>query len=251
MHKYILIFSSLFFFTQAITAETTRIMLLGDSITADWAFSDEFAPRPYSKRHGYRSHLWYMLKDANYDVDFVGTRVGGTAIRPVFDPDHEGYSGISAIGIANGVGPRLGQFAPHIVVLHIGTNDWSSNTSDIEEILNQIDIFEEHQDFHIKVILAKIINTTRHSPIFSALNRNIQIMANRRIANGDDLVVVDMEHGAGLRYDTRDFRDYIHPNNSGYRKMATVWFNALKKVLDNQNQSDYTFLVPIYGMLLN
>jgi len=189
-----------------------------------------------------------MLKAAKYDVNFVGTRVGGTAIRPVFDPHHEGYTGISAQGIANGIRPRLNQFAPHIIVLHIGTNDWSRSATSIENILKKIDDYEEYQDFHIKVILARIINTTSHSSIFSALNRNIQTMADRRIANGDDIVVVDMEHDAGLRYDTRDFRDYIHPNNSGYKKMATVWFKALKKILDKDNTA---FLIPIYGMLLD
>ena len=66
---------------------STRIMLLGDSITYDDAYLDHpelggNTPRPASERHGYRNHLWYLLKDAQYDVDFVGSRIAGTDITP-------------------------------------------------------------------------------------------------------------------------------------------------------------------------
>ncbi len=49
--------------------EPYRIMLLGNSITYDDFYGD---PRPATLRTGYRSHLWHLLIDSGYNVDFVG-----------------------------------------------------------------------------------------------------------------------------------------------------------------------------------
>ena len=48
-------------------------------------------------------------------------------------------------------------------------------------------------------------------------NRRLGTMAQRRIDRGDDLMVVNMESGAGLNY-SRDLVDGIHPTNCGYEK---------------------------------
>jgi hypothetical protein len=53
-------------------------------------------------------------------------------------------------------------------------------------------------------------------------------MAMNRIANGDDIVIVDMEDA--LNYST-DMADNLHPNDSGYAKMANVWFAAMDNLL--------------------
>lgn len=47
-----------------------------------------------------------------------------------------------------------------------------------------------------------------------------------RIANGDDIIIVNME--TALNYST-DMADYLHPNDSGYAKMAQVWYEALSQ----------------------
>jgi len=253
MNKYFFILLSSLFFINIANAETIRIMPLGDSITEDWAFSDQYSPRPDSLKSGYRNYLWYSLKAAGYDVDFVGLQSGGSAIRPVFDTNHEGYAGLKSTEVAFSgfYNLRLVGFKPHIILLHIGTNDWSSSVSGIRDILDMIDDFEEAYHFHTQVVLAKIINSREPNSIFSGFNRNLESLVRQRNADGDDVVLVDMEHGAGIYYDSRDFQDRIHPNNSGYRKMANVWFNALDKILKNRNDENYAFLVPVYHMLLN
>jgi lysophospholipase L1-like esterase len=57
-------------------------------------------------------------------------------------------------------------------------------------------------------------------------NRRLGTMAQRRIDQGDNLMVVNMESGAGLNY-SRDLVDGIHPTNCGYEKMANLWYEAL------------------------
>ena len=100
-----------------------RIMPLGDSITYDMREADLRDPRPTSTRTGYRSHLWYMLQNANYQADFVGSQVAGQAINPPFDPDNEGHPGWTSLDIAERTYSYMITHQPNIVLLHIGTND--------------------------------------------------------------------------------------------------------------------------------
>ena len=119
------------FFTFALFSQT-KIIPLGDSITYDDAYRDNpdlggTHPRPASQRYGYRGFLWYKLKDAKFDVDFVGSRSAGSAIVPPFDPDNEGYPGEKSAFIADHVYHFLQLNPADIVLLHIGSNDWSSS----------------------------------------------------------------------------------------------------------------------------
>ncbi len=62
-----------------------------------------------------------------------------------------------------------------------------------------------------------------------------------RVSNGDKLKIVDMENDAGFIYniDTTvpysdgDMFDYLHPNKSGNIKMANLFYDTLKVLLDN------------------
>ncbi len=219
-----------FSLTLLLSVEPTRIMPLGDSITYDDSYADYPSPRPASLRHAYRDYLWYKLKDAHYHVDFVGSRNAGSAIVPPFDPHNEGYPGWTSQQIANITYSKLIANPPDIVLLHIGSNDWDDDVRGINNILNEIARYEQNYHHPIKVILARIINRRQHYDWISSLNRNIQTIANNRIRSGDNIVVVNMEYGAGIHY-TNDFQDPTHPNNTGYNKMANVWFSALSHIL--------------------
>lgn len=209
--------------SASILQGTTRIMPLGDSITWDWYYGDE---RPDSERSGYRNYLWYKLRDIGYDANFVGSKKTGETVDPYFDGDNEGYTAWQSYQIAEYVYQFLEKNPPDVILLHIGTNDFQSSAAGIEETLNEIDRFENENNRHIEVILARVINFEERSPTISELNKNIESMAQNRIDNGDDIQIVDMEYGAGINYDT-DMIDGIHPNDCGYEKMANVWFSAL------------------------
>lgn len=56
-------------------------------------------------------------------------------------------------------------------------------------------------------------------------------MAQTRITNGDDLILVDMEYGAGLDYAVMPG---THPPQHGYNQMATNWLPAVKQAITNQ-----------------
>ena len=219
-------------------------MPLGDSLTFDDAYRS--VVKPDRLKASYRSFLWYKLKDKGYSVDFVGSRSTGWDVRPEFDGDNEGYPGWTSSDIASHVYGFLQRSPADIILLMIGANDWSDDVSGVASILNEIDRYESNYHQHIKVILARIPNRRTHYDWMTQFNRNLQTLANRRVSQGDDIYVVDMERGAGINY-PKDFQDPTHPNDTAYEKMATVWFNSLKNIL----KDDYAWLIPIYGILLH
>jgi lysophospholipase L1-like esterase len=198
-------------------------MPLGDSITWDFYFGED---RTDAERSGYRNYLWYKLRDIGYDADFVGSRTTGGAIHPSFDGDNEGHTGWTSYEIAESVYHFLEMNPADVILLHIGTNDFDSSPSGVEQILDEIDRFENENNMQILVILARIITLPSEASLISEFNNNIEAMANARIKNGDDIQIVDMENGAGLNYQA-DLIDNVHPNDCGYEKMANVWYRAL------------------------
>jgi len=203
------------------------IMPLGDSITKGHSSG---VPEE-NKQISYRKDLWDSLVVEGYNVDFVGSLTNGEYYEPNgFDPNHEGHGGWTDTQIASSIYSFLAGNPADVVLLHIGTNSLDSNPNDVNDILDEIDRYDED----ITVILARIINRDTYSLLTTQFNDNVEAMALGRIANGDKIIIVDMEDGAGIIYDlqpTGDMYDNIHPYATGYAKMASVWFDALDSFL--------------------
>ena len=210
-----------------LNAVPISIMPLGDSITYDDRHSDyEGAARPASIRTGYRSHLYYKLQDASYEADFVGSRIAGDKVIPAFDPDNEGHPDWTSYDIAEKIYGYLTQNHADIVLLHIGSNDHSTSTIGVDSILHQIDLYEQQTGRSVRVMIALIIDRQYQTDLtIQVFNEKLRELIAWRASGGDSLTMIDMYRGAGL---TRaDYSDDTHPNDFGYQKMATVWFNAL------------------------
>lgn len=204
-------------------AVPTRIMPLGDSITFDARYDDT---RSDSVRTGYRSHLYYKLVEAKYEVNFVGSRIAGEAITPPFDPDNEGHPSWTSFEIAEDAYTFMAQSNPDIVLLHIGTNDLTTTTPwGVDSTLNEIDYYERETGRVVQVIVALIIDRQIHDGRIASFNTRLKETLEKRIIDGDNIIMVDMYSGAGLT--SEDYADNTHPNDAGYSKMADVWFNAL------------------------
>ena len=225
-NKKYLLFIWLFLCNFTFLFATTRIMPLGDSITYDDTHADHRAGgRPSGLRTAYRNHLWYMLSDNNYSANFVGSVIAGEDFTPAFDPENEGHPGWTSYDIAEKTYAYMSQSKPDIVLLHIGTNDHSSNVSGVSDILNEIDTYEKNSAHPIRVYVALIIDRQMPDYKIVGFNTNLEEMLYQRMLKGDDLVLVDMYHDAHLT--AADYIEYTHPNSSGYKKMARTWFNAL------------------------
>lgn len=215
-------------------------MPLGDSIT-------------HGNPSGYRNYLWYKLEDKEYTIDFIGSQNDGYLVTPYFDSNHEGYWGWKTYEISAIIYTLLVNNPPDFILLHIGSNDVSptqgvnsSSVAGLEDILNKIDAYENDYNHPITIVLASIINRREYHDTVTYFNINLRNMANARIANGDKITLVNMESDAGLT--PADFQGTEHPNDSGYAKMANVWFDKLDEIL---SKDDYAWLIPVYHVILN
>lgn len=219
---------------QFTCAAPVRIMPLGDSITAGKSSGVDDVTRQIS----YRKDLWESLLAGSRSVDFVGSLINGEYYAG-FDPQHEGHSGWTDARIAfhiydNGGENWLNLNPPDVILLHIGTNALNPDPTDVQNILNEIDQYEAATNRTVIVILARIIDMVPNNPTVHQFNDNVQAMAQVRIENGDKVILVDMEDGAGLIYSLQpagDMWDSLHPFASGYTKMAGVWLDALDDIL--------------------
>jgi lysophospholipase L1-like esterase len=216
------------FFSPAIaSADTVKIMPLGDSITKGTVSVHGW---------GYREQLYVLLSNGVFNFDFVGSLTDGSFP----DPNHEGHYGWRADEILNGrpSDPNAGKLEywlsahqPDVILLHIGTNDITQGNQDANEvnsILNVVDEYETENSKTVTVILALIINRYPYSPATTQYNTDVNNMAMNRIASGDSIVIVNMEDA--LEYPA-DLADSSHPNDNGYAKMANVWYSALTGIL--------------------
>ena len=213
--------------------DPVRIMPLGDSITQGNHVPNEAA----NLSIGYRGFLWTQLAEGGYNVDFVGSQAAGNdylATDPSFDLDHEGHSGWRADQIDDKITDFLTTNPADAVLLHIGTNDLdqgqdiSGTVTDVENILDKIKAYNTST----KVIIARIINQETYDPDTTTFNTELNTKVQQRISNGDNIVIVDMENGAGIDY-TVDMVNNLHPNETGYGKMADLWYSALVPALES------------------
>lgn len=209
------------FSARTLADEPIKIMPLGNSITRGYYGSTD--------DNGYRKPLYLNLTNSGYNIDFVGSQNDGD----FEDTNHEGHDGWHAAeegtddDIVTNIFNWLVVNPADIVLLHIGTNDITEADQDISEvndILDEIDSYSEDTT----VILALIINRVPYSPATTQFNDDLNDMALYRIANGDDIIIVDME--SALDYST-DMYDDVHPNDTGYAKMADDWYDALDNLL--------------------
>ena len=224
---------SFIFFLQTIllsvAAAATKIMPLGDSITR--GINGVIPPEELT---GYRQKLYLDLIDEGYDIEFVGSEQEGESASPAFDIDHEGHGGWQASGgigggLANNVFDWLMAHPADIVLLHIGTNDITEGETP-GEVLSQIELILDEiftYDPDIIVIMAKIINREPYNADTNTLNNLLPGMVNSH-ANRENIFIVDQENA--LTY-PNDLGDEVHPDETGYNKMADVWYSELEQIL--------------------
>ncbi|KIW03670.1 uncharacterized protein PV09_04991 [Verruconis gallopava] len=181
----------------------------------------------------WRAYLWDRLQNTGYaNVDFVGSvrgeRPGGCDV-PGYDKDNEGHSGLLAVHtVALNLLPTwLRQNPPDIVTMHLGSNDIGHGYK-IEQILHAFSkLVGQMRDANprMKIIVAQIL------PLYAIgfeakvleLNSRIPLWAKSMSTSESPIIVVDQHSGFGLA----DFRDGVHPNDAGDKKMAENWYPAL------------------------
>ncbi len=212
-----------------------KIMPMGDSIT--YGVGSESTA-------GYRELLYTLLKNRGDTFTFVGPH-SGYATETLTQAGSQYHAGISGIAITNfnncataysnrsglhenlknWIGP--GKETPDVILLMIGTNDIDQNFEP-ENAPKRLNAFiTSIYDYcpNVKLFLATIVPMkNERNPNVIACNAAFpQLVAEHR-AKGHDVRLVPMYDALDT---TTDFADTLHPNLSGYTKMAQTWDAAL------------------------
>ena len=234
----------------AIAQDQIRVMPLGNSITrGTMCVNGEINSCVENENNvavGYRQRLHELLDASAYNVDFIGKYSNGYSYMS--DPEHSGFSRMrnyqiseilqtgytSDLGTVTS-GPYLNSYPAQLILLHTGTNDVLQNDivqsiSDLDDILVAIEDFETTYGQPVLVFVSRIIKprasycaTYDNTKIY---NNSLESLVQNRINNGQNLVLVDMECGAGINYYT-EMADLLHPAQSAYDKMGDTWFDAI------------------------
>ena len=204
---------------EAAAAESNggvRVMPLGDSITDGVGVSGGGS---------YRTGLWQRLANAGIATDFVGSLSNGPS--SLGDHDHEGHSGWRIDQLDANIGGWIQQSNPRTILLHIGTNDIGQNydvanaPARLSALIDKIRVDAPQ----VQLFVAQLIPTAnagneQKTQTFNAALPGI-------VAGKGPLThLVDM-HSA---ITTADLADGLHPNATGYDKMAARWYSALQSV---------------------
>ena len=222
----IALFGAVIFISYTAISQTpVRIMPLGDSITYGSGAAG-----------GYRLPLYISLTNAGYNVDFVGTQTGNSDPGLGTEINHEGHGGWRITSPSNGLYDYIyGWFEaiedPHVILLHIGTNDSSGFDDSLDDVDNLdllITRLAECQP-SAQIIVTSLMK--RGEPNYSNITNYFNPYVPGKLAGqqalGRNVTFLDMHAYLELS----DMPDNLHPDAGGYQKMADAWFPAITNLV--------------------
>lgn len=206
-----------------------RILPLGDSITHGVGGVEGLG--------GYRGKLKAMLSAKGYDVDFIGNEVVFSHLIP--DPQHQGHSGWRIDQIAASLPGWLANIeSPDVVLLHIGTNDFGQGYQ-ITTALNRLDALIGQIAAlkpNARIIVTNLMEREepKNTEIQTYFNPSVQAVVNSHASAGRKVSFLNMRAAVPLS----DMPDLLHPNQTGFHKMAGAWFGAITSLFEPPNRED-------------
>jgi lysophospholipase L1-like esterase len=226
-----------FHYTSSPLPTMLKIMPLGDSITDGVGGTNA----------GYRGPLYSLLSAKGMATQFVGSATNTPGVLPAMQQLHEGHSGYTITGggragimdnIKTWLGPQGAD--PDVILLMIGTNDVTTYatslstipqaTANLDALISKISNKSTGLKPNAKLILAEItpIENASQDALAKAYNASIVSLVAAHQSLGENVSLVDMHSALN---NPADMNDNLHPNSSGYNKMAQVWFNGIIAVV--------------------
>jgi lysophospholipase L1-like esterase len=206
------------------------IMPFGDSITDGFGTAG-----------AYRVELFRLALQAGKNITFVGTGSNGPATVDgvAFPPHHEGHSGYtidpttSRAGISPLVATVMPEFAPHIVLLMIGTNDAIDNY-DLANAPTRLgalidSIYAQLPDALVVVAQPIPSQDDALNARIQAYDSTIPAVVQARAEAGRHILLVDMYApiASHADYKTALLKDTWHPNEAGHAILGAQWYSVL------------------------
>ncbi|KAI3334253.1 SGNH hydrolase-type esterase domain-containing protein [Ustulina deusta] len=199
------------------TRAPLRMMPLGGSITFGVGSSNG---------NGYRKFLYEALKSGGFNPSMLGSRKTGT----MDSNSHEGWRGFRIHEIQEKGIKSAKMWLPNLFTINSGSNDCL-------------------QDFHIRtagkriddmlhslweaspgstIILSTLVkqNDGKVNSRVVEINDQIRKLVQRMAAEQKRIALADMYIPCGPQ--VGDLVDGIHPNDTGYKKMANIWHNSIQ-----------------------
>lgn len=193
-------------------------MPLGGSITFGVRSSDG---------NGYRKWLRNMLVADGYKVKMIGSRRSGS----MTGNDNEGWRGFRVDEIMMKAKISVPLLQPNLITINAGSNDCIQELN-MEGFGQRVDTLLENvwaASPGSTIILSTLLRSMDPRAEAQVLHANEQLckLGEQKLAEHKRIVVVDM-HGLDGPQDV-DIADGTHPNDSGYHKMAHIWFCGIQE----------------------
>ncbi|KAJ5794948.1 carbohydrate esterase family 3 protein [Penicillium paradoxum] len=201
-----------------------RVMPLGASITEGVGSTD---------RNGYRKWIRQQLRWKGWKVNMVGSSHIGT----MKDRDNEGHPGWIIDQVPNKTINGVRQawdsaksLKPNLVLLNVGTNDCGNGLEDGAE--TRMGDFIESIFKDVPGIVL-ILSTLVPSPNVKDCAARLSEKYRQLVPNYPRGKIALADFNAAMNPNTMISSDNVHPNDLGYKFMASVWWDAISKVEGN------------------
>jgi len=208
--------------------KAVRILPVGDSLTQGCCIDVQ---------GGYRAPLRNLLANAGFVSDFIGTQTD--ADPALLDKDHQGLPGYSISMLRDGIGVWLKQAGQaDVVLLLAGTVDiWAGGPASTSfERLKALVEDISYERPNTKIIISNLIpRTDALDAVQVSYNQQIPGMVAELSTKGRNVTFLDMRNASlpgGLIGAQDLIADGVHPNLSGYEKMAARWLSAISSTID-------------------
>jgi lysophospholipase L1-like esterase len=160
-----------------------------------------------------------------------------TAQAQVISVRNEGQGGESAITGSDRIGPVLDADRPEVLLLEEGVNDLlGGDPLKVDQVIEALrDMVHKAKSRGVRVFLATLLpgrpgqSRSGAVPLIPPTNEKI-----RQLASSEGVTLVDLYQGFGGIPDPYIDEDGLHPNEAGYRKIAEIFFDAIRATLELQ-----------------
>jgi len=219
-----------------------KVLPLGDSITLGTNYGGGYRIKLFAHASTDQKNLTFVGYDtANPPTSAALSALGSASSKYV--NKHEGHfawtiqqdddlvTGVSTSSQdgVNYTGKKVAADAqPHIVLVHLGTNDMQTTPSGATDRLGKLIDHVVSDAPNALIVVASIIPLPSQASNVTSFNQAIPGIVKQRADAGKHVIFVDQFAGFSGK---TGLMDSVHPYEAGYEQMAVVWYAAMKPYL--------------------